>query len=110
VAQFVKGKSGNPGGRPIMPPELREAAKAKTVEALDVLAAVMRDDKAPPAARVSAAVAILDRGWGRPAQSVQVDDKRRSVDEMSTDELMAVLKRAGAQADDLDDVEPVGSA
>ncbi len=93
-----------------MPPGLREAAKAKTVEALDVLAAVMRDDKAPPAARVSAAVAILDRGWGRPAQSVQVDDKRRSVDEMSTDELMAVLTRAGAQADDLNDVEPVGSA
>jgi hypothetical protein len=107
---FQKGKSGNPGGRPIMPPGLREAAKAKTVEALDVLAAVMRDDKAPPAARVSAAVAILDRGWGRPAQSVQVDDKRRSVDEMSTDELMAVLTRAGAQADDLNDVEPVGSA
>jgi hypothetical protein len=29
----------------------------------------MRDEKAPPAARIAASVALLDRGFGRPEQS-----------------------------------------
>jgi hypothetical protein len=29
----------------------------------------MRDNKAPPAARIAASVALLDRGFGRPEQS-----------------------------------------
>jgi hypothetical protein len=29
----------------------------------------MRDNKAPPAARIAASVALLDRGYGRPEQS-----------------------------------------
>ncbi len=112
---FQKGKSGNPGGRPAVPPELREAARVKTVEALEVLAAVMRDDKAAPAARVSAATAILDRAWGKPAQSLQVDDRRREVDEMDSAELVQFLRRAGyapssGEADALTDAEPIGSA
>ncbi len=112
MAQFVKGQSGNPAGRPPVSPEVREAAKAKTVEAIETLALIMRDDKAPAAARVSAATALLDRGHGRPAQSVQVDDRRRDVSDMSTEELMAVMKRMDARpaGDDLDGVETVGSA
>ena len=111
MAQFVKGQSGNPAGRPPVPPEVREAAKAKTVEAIETLASIMRDDKAPAAARVSAATALLDRGHGRPAQSVQVDDRRRDVSDMTTDELIAVMKRMDARpAGDLDGVETVGSA
>lgn len=39
-------------------------------EAFQVLAAIARDPKAPAAARSSSAVAILDRAFGRPAQSV----------------------------------------
>ena len=34
----------------------------------------MRQTKAPPAARVTAAQALLDRGWGKPAQVVTGDD------------------------------------
>jgi len=33
----------------------------------------MNQPEAPPAARVSAASAILDRGWGKPAQPVDGD-------------------------------------
>ncbi len=32
----------------------------------------MEDKKAPSAARVSAATAILDRGWGKPGQAVEI--------------------------------------
>jgi hypothetical protein len=67
---FAKGQSGNPGGRVGVPADVRELARAHTVSALETLASVMLSDEAPSAARVAAANAILDRGYGKPAQSV----------------------------------------
>ena len=43
------------------------AAKEHGTLALQTLVDVMRDDEAPHAARVSAANAVLDRGYGKPA-------------------------------------------
>lgn len=40
--------------------------------ALSVLIAIATDDDKPPAARVKAAETLLDRGWGKPRQSVEV--------------------------------------
>jgi hypothetical protein len=37
------------------------------------LAAIMRQPKAPAAARVQACIALLDRGWGKPKQTVGGD-------------------------------------
>lgn len=34
----------------------------------------MREKKSPAAARVSAAVALLDRGWGKPQQPLTGED------------------------------------
>ncbi len=45
-------------------------------EALDALKAVVTSANAPPAARVSAATAILDRGWGRPKETVDVTHRK----------------------------------
>lgn len=70
MGKWSKGQSGNPGGRPREIGELRALARERTVEALETLTEIMADEKAPPAARVSAACAILDRGFGRPAQAV----------------------------------------
>src|SRR5262249_18687770 len=53
--------------------DIRSYARKFTVEALETLAHVMRQPKAPPAARVMAANALLDRGWGKAAQLVAVD-------------------------------------
>jgi hypothetical protein len=44
--------------------DLKKAAKARTEEALTTLVEVMQSAKSPAGARVSAATAILDRGWG----------------------------------------------
>jgi hypothetical protein len=69
---FKPGTSGNPGGRPKQSKtiearkivaDVKAAARALTPEALSTLQTVMEDPKAPPAARVGAATAILDRGW-----------------------------------------------
>ena len=42
------------------------------VAALAVLVEVMKDSDAPAAARISAANALLDRGFGRPLQAVEM--------------------------------------
>ena len=74
-----KHPGGNAGkGRPRGVPNkataaVREIARHYTVEAVEALAGVMRDITAPPAARVSAATAILDRGHGRPTQPISGD-------------------------------------
>lgn len=49
---------------------LTDMARASTEAAMTALIAAMTDIDAPAAARVSAAIAILDRGWGRPKQEV----------------------------------------
>jgi hypothetical protein len=54
--------------------EIRSLARAHTESALKVLAGIMNQDDAPHAARVSAATALLDRGWGKPTQPIAGDD------------------------------------
>ena len=66
---WVKGQSGNPGGRPKEEIDIRKLARSRGKEAIDTLYTIMRDEKAPPAARIAAATALLDRGYGRPEQS-----------------------------------------
>ena len=51
--------------------EIRSLARGHTRTAVNVLVGVMRNKDATPAARVSAANAILDRGWGRAAQPIE---------------------------------------
>jgi hypothetical protein len=68
--RFKPGQSGNPAGRPKQPKtvaEVRAIARDHTVGAITTLVNVHKNPKAPPAARVAAATAILDRGWGKPA-------------------------------------------
>lgn len=51
--------------------EIRSLARSHTRTALRVLVGIMRSDDATPAARLSAANAILDRGWGKAAQPIE---------------------------------------
>ena len=51
--------------------EISSLARSHSRAAINVLAGIMRSAGAPPAARVSAANALLDRGWGRPAQPIE---------------------------------------
>ena len=52
---------------------IRDAAREYTLDALKTLVEVMNDDQQPAPARVSAANALLDRGYGKPHQSVDLD-------------------------------------
>lgn len=90
--RFQKGTSGNPGGRPKFPQEIKKHARAFTEEAINVLVEVMTNPKTSPAARVSAANAILDRAWGKPAQMTQLNTTHRNMKELSDDELFALIE------------------
>ena len=68
---FKPGESGNPGGRPKEAPEVKALAREHGPEAITKLASWMRSDD--PRASVAAAQALLDRGFGKPAQSVGQD-------------------------------------
>ncbi len=68
---FKRGQSGNPGGRPKLPADIREAFKAKAPEALEVLIRCLQSDDDRIA--MMAAQAILDRGYGKPAQTIDAN-------------------------------------
>ena len=51
--------------------EIRSLARSHTRTAVRALVCIMRSDDATPAVRISAANAILDRGWGKTAQPIE---------------------------------------
>jgi hypothetical protein len=66
---FQPAVSGNPGGHPKLAAEIRELARDQTNAAIRTLVAVMKSGKSD-SARVAAALALLDRGWGKPTQAM----------------------------------------
>ena len=56
--------------------DIRSLARAQTALAIRTLTGVCSSKAAPAAARVSAASALLDRGWGRAPQQYAGEDDR----------------------------------
>lgn len=55
-----------------LPTDVKALARVHTETMLNVLKGIATNTEAPPAARVAAAVAIINRGWGQPHQSVDL--------------------------------------
>jgi hypothetical protein len=87
---FQKGVSGNPGGRPKVLGDVQELARQKSPEAINTLAKIMDDEKAPSAARVAAANALLDRGYGKPTQPISQTVAKVDPSSISDEELAAI--------------------
>ena len=62
---FQPGKSGNPGGSPKAAHSIQELARKHTPEAIETLVEIMLNEKRRRGARVSAAIALLDRAYGK---------------------------------------------
>ncbi|MCK1358937.1 hypothetical protein [Bradyrhizobium sp. 199] len=56
--------------------EIKSLARTHTNLAMKTLVQIMRDKDAPAHARVLAANAILDRGWGKPLQPIVSEDDK----------------------------------
>ena len=69
--RFVKGNKS--GGRPKLPTEIKEMCRALTPQAIETAKNIMLNDKAKDSDRLKAAEIILDRGYGKPAQSVNLE-------------------------------------
>jgi|SRR5271166_1695582 len=65
--------------------DMRDFARASAPEALKTLVEIYKDPHVKAAARVSAAREILDRGFGKPAQQVIIEqpDERKIIDLVS---------------------------
>jgi molybdate-binding protein len=83
--RFKPGQSGNLSGRPKIIKTLQELARAHTEEALQTLVDALKD----PRTKVHAAIALLDRGYGKAVQTQNVRHIR-SLSDLSREELEAI--------------------
>ena len=67
---FVKGQSGNPGGKPKELKGVIESARRISPLALRELKAILNDPEAGKQAKIAASQVVLDRAWGRPPQAI----------------------------------------
>ena len=85
---FKKGESGNPGGPPKLPAEMREMFQTKAPEAFEVLTRHLQSSD--PRIAITAASAILDRAYGKPAQPIDANFTSR-FDHFTDEQLTARL-------------------
>lgn len=94
--RFLVGTCGNPGGRPKVSHGLQALARQHTLAALNALVEIVNSKKATPASRVTAACAILDRGYGRPPTlQTDEDDTLMEALQFSDEELATIVATRG---------------
>lgn len=57
------------------PTDIRSLARSHTALAVRTLVGIASQRSAPQSARVAAATALLDRGWGKPKQELEINQE-----------------------------------
>jgi hypothetical protein len=72
TGQFVKGKSGNPGGRPKTPEPFKELVQSKSIPALESIIAIMENPDSKPNDVFMCAKLILEYANGKPTDNMNL--------------------------------------
>ena len=113
---FQRGNNANPRGRPKADFKLADLARVHAPEAIATLVSVMKSNKATPSARVAAASELLDRGFGRSPQFLDMniemslgDEFEQFIRELQSNRGREPAERIEAQALQIDaqDDKPV---
>jgi hypothetical protein len=73
TGRWAPGQSPNPGGRPKVAGVVRELARQHTEMAITTLVEICEHGQ-NEMARIAAAIALLDRAWGKPTMAVEVQE------------------------------------
>lgn len=104
ATMWKPGQSGNPGGRPVMPQDVKEALQAGSKRAAERLVELIESDD--PRVATVAAQAVLDRLYGKPTQSVDANVKTESVAVLHLQALQDIAARREARLAGVVDVTP----
>jgi hypothetical protein len=88
---FRPGQSGNPGGPPKGVIEVVALARAQTSAAIRALADIMQHGQSETA-RIAAANALLDLGWGRPREPIEIAPAGADLTTLSDEELERIIE------------------
>jgi len=66
------GQSGNPGGRPKMPPELLQRLRDFTPRVIEIWQEIANDTRLKPEPRLRATELIAERAYGKPPQDLNL--------------------------------------
>lgn len=72
TGRFVKGKSGNPGGRPKVPEPFKELVQSKSVPALERIIEIMENPASKPRDVFMCAKLILEYANGKPTDNMNL--------------------------------------
>lgn len=72
TGRFVKGKSGNPSGRPKVPEPFKELVQSKSVPALERIIEIMENPASKPGDVFMCAKLILEYANGKPTDNMNL--------------------------------------
>lgn len=101
AGRFPKGVSGNPGGRVKGLTEITRLARQYTEEAIATLYGIMMNG-GKDSDRVSAAQVIIDRGWGKAPQSVELTSEEGG----GLNVVLNVIRSGGSKSSSSSETEP----
>lgn len=89
--RFQKGTSGNPGGRPALAPDVKKALEAASERAASRLVELIESDD--PRVALMASNSVLDRLYGKPAQTVDAKVQTTDVGAIHLQILQEIAER-----------------
>lgn len=89
--RFQKGVSGNPGGRPALAPDVKEALQAASERAARRLVELI--DSEDPRVALMASNSVLDRLFGKPAQTVDAKVQTTDIGAVHLQVLQEIAER-----------------